>query len=66
MPAIAAYDSWKPISDMSEGVRVRCMTRLDARVVLMSGFLCSSLVTSPIITNMRARMIDAPAPVAKE
>ena len=40
--------------------------RLDAKVVFRSDFLCSSLATSFIMLNIRARVIDAPAPVAKE
>lgn len=45
---------------------MRCMMRLDARVVVKSDFLCSSLVVSPMIMNIRARMMEAPAPVANE
>ena len=66
IPAMAAYESWKPMLDMSVGIKVRCIMRLDAMVVFRSDFLCSSLAASPVMMNMRARVIDAPAPVAKE
>ena len=51
---------------MSVGFKVRCMMRLVDRAVFRSDFLCSSLVTSPMIMKIRARVMDEPAPVAKE
>ena len=66
MPAIAAYESWKPMLEMSSGFKVRCIMSEDASVVFRSGFRCSRMPVSRMIMKIRALIIDAPAPVAKE
>lgn len=66
MPAIAAYESWKPMLEMSSGFKVRCIMSEDASVVFRSGLRCSRMPVSRMIMKMRALIIDAPAPVAKE
>ena len=66
IPAIAAYDSWKPMLEMSAGFTVRCIMMEDASVVFRSGLRCSRMPVSRIIMKMRALIIDAPAPVARE
>lgn len=65
MPAIAAYDSWNPMSRMSFGHITRCIRRhFQSRPSSLMGLP----VTIPIslnVMNSRALVIEADAPVAK-
>ena len=54
------------MEETSEEQKVRCIIRLDAIVVFRSGDRCSSAPISRTIMNIRALMMDAPAPVANE
>jgi hypothetical protein len=66
IPAIAAYDSWKPTDVMSDGASMMWITRQVVMVVLRSVALCISVDISLMTMNSKARMIDALAPVANE
>ena len=65
IPAIAAYERWKPASRMDCDAMMRCISN-DARSI--EPVLCIrplALAASPMTMNRKARTIDAPAPVAR-
>lgn len=65
MPKIAAYDSWNPISDTAIGSIVRCISKDTARMLLRLACLPVMRAVSFNAMNMKALVIEAPAPVAK-
>ena len=64
MPAMAAYESWKPTSLTADGSRVRCMSRdVKSTVPVLLNLPCRRAV-SPMNMKRKALTMDGPAPVA--
>lgn len=65
MPAIAAYDSWKPTELNDCGAMQSCMTNADKRSVPVSQERPECLAASRRIMNRNALTMESPAPVAR-
>lgn len=65
IPAIAAYDSWKPTSWSACGSMTRCMSSEVMRTVPVFLKRLYILAVSPVRMKTNALTIDAPAPVAR-
>lgn len=63
IPAIAAYDSWNPISEMACGNNAICIVSDARRILPVSLNLPLIMAVSLMKIKMSALVSDAPAPV---